>query len=72
MLKIVFIFANSGGPDKIPHKVAYHLRIHRLTKYLGPFRGFWSKKFLFIYTIQDDVASGSDIMHCNKTSGLQI
>ena len=69
-LKVVLILTNSVDPDEIPHHVAYHLALHCLTKY--PFRGFWSEKGYFIYTIQDDVASGNGITPCNKTRGLQI
>ena len=37
-LKIVFIFANSAGPDEMPRCVAFHLGLHCLPKY--PFSSF--------------------------------
>ena len=37
-LNIVFITANSAGPDEIQHYAAFHLVLHYLSNYL--FRGF--------------------------------
>ena len=33
-----FVLANSVDPDEMPHDAAFHLGLHRLSKY--PFRGF--------------------------------
>ena len=40
--KIDFVFANSAGPDEMPHDVAFHQGHHCLPKY--PFRCFRSTK----------------------------
>ena len=41
-LKIVFIRANSAGPDEMPQNAAFHLGLHFLPKY--PFSGFQHAK----------------------------
>ena len=41
-LKIVFILANSNGPDEMPPYVAFHLGLHCLPKHL--FTGIKNEK----------------------------
>ena len=36
------VLANSAYPDEMPHNAAFHLGLHRLSKY--PFRDFWTSK----------------------------
>ena len=34
-LKVDFVFANSAGPDKMPHNASFNLATHCLQKYLA-------------------------------------
>ena len=51
LAKIVFILANSAGPDEMPHVAVFHQGLRCLPKY--SFRGFQYTKGLYLMTMHN-------------------